>query len=311
MLIGPAQQARAQTYPEKPVRMVLPYPPGGGADVVGRPLAQRLSEKLGRQFIVDNRGGASGNIGMEIVAKSPPDGYTLVLCLGPQLSVNPTLYSKLTYDPFRDFAPIMLIGTASYFLSVHPTLPVRTIKEFIALARTKPGQIVYGSSGNGSGLHLSMELLKTMANVDALHVPYKGGGPALPDLLSGQLQAMFTSWGFAGSHIRAGRLRALAASTAKRSPAAPQMPTIAESGVPGYDSGVWYATLAPRGTPAAIVNRLHGEISALIKSTDLKERYTADGIDIIASTPDELTAYIKTDTARWAEVIKRANIKVE
>lgn len=308
---GIVSTAHAQAYPEKPVRVVLPYAPGGGADVIGRPLAQRLSEKLNRQFVIDNRGGASGNIGMEIVAKSPPDGYTLVLCLGPQLSVNPSLYSKLPYDPFRDFAPIMLIGTASYFLSVHPTLPVRNIKEFIALAKAKPGQIVYGSSGNGSGLHLSMELLKTMAKFDALHVPYKGGGPALPDLLSGQLQAMFTSWGFAGGHIRAGRLRALAATTTKRSPAAPQIPTFAESGVPGYDSSVWYATLAPRGTPAAIVNRLHSEITTLIKGSDLKDRYTADGIEIVASTPDELTAYMKTDTARWADVIKRANIKVE
>lgn len=303
--------AQAQNYPEKPVRIVLPYAPGGGADVVGRPLAQRLFEKMGRQFVIDNRGGASGNIGMEIVAKSPPDGYTLVLCLGPQLSVNQSLYSKLPYDPFRDFAPIMLIGTASYMLAIHPTLPVRTMNEFVALARAKPGQLVYGSSGNGSGLHLSMELLKSMTKIDVIHVPYKGGGPATPDLLSGQLQAMFMSWGTAGGHIRAGRLRALAVTTAKRSAAVPELPTIAESGVPGYDSGVWYAILAPRGTPAAIVNRLHSEISALLKTSDLKERYITDGIEIIGSTPDELTAYMKTETAKWADVIKRASIKVE
>jgi tripartite-type tricarboxylate transporter receptor subunit TctC len=301
----------AQAWPDKPIRLILPYAPGGGADVIGRPLAQRLSEKLSRQVVPDNRGGASGNIGMEIAAKSPADGYTLVLCLGPQLSVNQHLYNKLPYDPFRDFAPIMLIGSAPYMLSVHPSLPAHSIRDFIALAKSKPGQIVYGSSGNGSGLHLSMELLKSMAHIDVLHIPYKGGGPAMPDLLAGQLHAMFVSWGSAGGHIRAGKLRPLGVTTLKRSKAISELPTIAEAGVPGYDSGVWYAILAPRATPAAIVNRLHTEISGLLKTSDLKDRYNMDGLDIIGSTPDELTAYMKTETVKWAEVIKRARIKVD
>jgi len=302
---------RGQTYPDKPIRLVLPYAPGGGADVVGRPLAQRLYEKLGRQVVVDNRGGASGNIGMEIVAKSPPDGYTLVLCLGPQLSVNQSLYSKLPYDPFRDFAPIMLIGTAPYMLSVHPSLPVHSVKDFIALAKAKPGQIIYGSSGNGSGLHLSMELLKSMTKIDVLHIPYKGGGPAMPDLLAGQLHAMFVSWGSSGGHVRAGRLRPLGVTTTKRSPAIPELPTITEAGVPGYDSGVWYAILAPRNTPATIINRLNGEIVTLLKTSDLKDRYIADGLEIIGSSPDELTAYMKSETVKWADVLKRASVKVD
>ncbi len=301
----------AQTWPDKPIRLVLPYAPGGGADVVGRPLAQRLYEKLGKPVVADNRGGASGNIGMEIVAKSPPDGYTLVLCLGPQLSVNQSLYSKLPYDPFRDFAPITLIGAAPYFLTVHPALPAYGIKDLIALAKAKPGQIVYGSSGNGGGPHLSMELLKSMANINMLHIPYKGGGPAMPDLFAGQLQAMFVSWGTSGGHIRAGKLRALGSSTLKRSKAAPEIPTIAEAGLTGYDSGVWYAILAPRATPAPIVSRLHSEISGLLKTSDLKDRYNTDGIDIIGSSPDELTAYMKSETVKWAEVIKRAGVKVE
>ena len=308
---GLTSAACAQGWPEKPIRLIVPYAPGGGADVVARPLAHRLTEKLGKQVLVDNRGGASGNIGMEIVAKSPPDGYTLVLCLGPQLSVNQSLYSRLPYDPVQDFAPITLIGTASYFLAVHPALPVRNVEDFIKLAKARPGQILYGSSGNGSGLHLSMELLRSLAKIDVLHIPYKGGGPAMPDLLSGQLQAMFVSWGTSSGHIRAGKLRPLGATTAKRSPALPELPTLAEAGVPGYDSGVWYALLAPRATPATVIARLHGEVSGLLKASELRERYIADGIEVIASTPDQLTAYARSETAKWAQVIRRANVKVE
>lgn len=308
---GVTSAALSQGWPEKPIRLIVPYAPGGGADVVARPLAHRLNERLGKQVLVDNRGGANGNIGMEIVAKSPPDGYTLVLCLGPQLSVNQSLYSKLPYDPARDFAPITLIGTASYFLAVHPALPVRGVTDFIKLAKARPGQIMYGSSGNGSGLHLSMELLKSLAQIDVLHIPYKGGGPAMPDLLSGQLQAMFVSWGTSSGHIRAGKLRPLAATTVKRSPALPELPTLAEAGVPGYDSGVWYALLAPRATPAPVVARLHTEVSGLLKASELRDRYIADGIEVIASTPDELTAYARLEAVKWADVIKRAKVRVE
>jgi len=308
---GVTSAALSQGWPEKPIRLIVPYAPGGGADVVARPLAHRLNERLGKQVLVDNRGGASGNIGMEIVAKSPPDGYTLVLCLGPQLSVNQSLYSRLPYDPVRDFAPITLIGTASYFLAVHPTLPVRSVHDFIALAKARPGQIMYGSSGNGSGLHLSMELLRSLAKIDVLHIPYKGGGPAMPDLLSGQLQAMFVSWGTSSGHIRAGKLRPLGATTAKRSPALPELPTLAEAGVHGYDSGVWYALLAPRATPASVVARLHGEVSGLLKASELRDRYIADGIEVIGSTPDELSAYARLEAVKWADVIKRAQVRVE
>jgi tripartite-type tricarboxylate transporter receptor subunit TctC len=303
--------ALADGYPEKPVKVVVPYGPGGGGDVVGRPLAHFLGERLKMPFIVDNRGGASGNIAMEGVAQSPADGYTLVLALAPQLAVNQSLYKKLGYDALTDFAPITLLGSAPYFLAVHPSVPAKTLAEFIKLARDNPGKYSYASSGNGSGLHLSMELLKAMAGIDLVHVPYKGAGSSVPDLLAGNVQAMFMSYGTGNAHIKSGRVRILAVTSARRSSAMPEIPTISEAGVPGYESGVWYALLAPKGTPTAIVKRLHDESVAVLKGPEMSERFAADGITVIGSTPEELTAYIKTERVKWADVVKRSGATVD
>ena len=305
-----ALTADAAGYPEKPVRLVLPYGPGGGSDVVARPLAHFMSERTGAQFIADNRGGANGNIAMEIVAHAPADGYTLALALTAQLAINPSLYKKIPYDSIKDFAPITLLGSAPYFLSVNRTLPANTLAEFLKLARDKPGSLTYASTGNGSGLHLSMELLKSMAKIDLVHVPYKSAGIAITDLLAGQVQAQFISYGTGVGHFKAGRLRPLAATTKERSRTLPEVPTIAEAGVPGYESGVWYALLAPRGTSQAVIKRLHADCAELVKGA-LGTQMVNDGITPIVSTPAELAAYTKSELAKWAEVVKRSGATVD
>jgi len=306
-----ALPALAAGYPERPVKIVIPYGPGGGGDVVGRPLAHFLEQKLGQPFIVENRGGASGNIAMEMVAQSPPDGYTLVLALAPQLTVNQALYSKLGYDAARDFAPITLLGSAPYFLAVHPSVPAKNLQEFIEYARRNPNKLSYGSSGNGSGLHLSMELLKSMAHIELAHVPYKGAGQSVPDLLAGNIQAMFLSYGTGQALFKAGRVRVLAVTSAQRSPAMPDVPTIAESGVPGYDSGVWYALLAPKGTPAPIIRKLHDTCVDLLRGPEMGERFAIDGIKPIGSTPAELAAYIQAERVKWTDVVRRSGATVD
>jgi tripartite-type tricarboxylate transporter receptor subunit TctC len=302
--------AAAGDYPEKPVRLLLPYGPGGGSDVVARPLAHFMTERTGVQFIVDNRGGANGNIAMEILTHAPADGYTIGLALTAQLAINPSLYKKIPYDPVKDLAPITLLGSAPYFLAVNRTVPATTLAEFIKLARDKPGALTYSSTGNGSGLHLSMELLKSMAKIDLVHVPYKSAGAAHTDLLAGQVQAQFISYGAGAGHFKAGRLRVLAASTAQRSRALPDVPTIAEAGVPGYDSGVWYALLAPRGTPQAVIKRLNADCVELAKGA-LGTQMINDGITPIVSSPAELAAYTKSEIAKWAEVVKRSGATVD
>lgn len=306
-----AGAAWAQAFPSKPVRMIVPYPPGGGADTLGRPLAQKMSEGLGQQVIVDNRGGAGGSIGMDLAAKSPPDGYTTVLALTAQLAINPALYRKLPYDPVRDFEPITLLGSGPYLLVVHPSLPVKSVKELIALARAKPGQLSYASSGNGSGGHLAAELLKNMAKIDMLHVPYKGGGAAMADLFAGQVQVLFAPPASSAQHVQSGRLRALGITATKRRDALPDVPTIAEAGVPGYESSVWYAILAPRGTPRELVTRLNGEIVRAVKSPDYHKLLVSKAIDPVAGTPDELAGFIKSEIAKWAQVVKDAKVHVD
>jgi tripartite-type tricarboxylate transporter receptor subunit TctC len=303
--------ASAAPYPDKPVRIVVPYSPGGGGDVVGRPLAQELGKLLGGSFIVDNRGGAGGNIAMEYVAQSPADGYTLVLALTSQLAINQALYPSLRYDALKDFAPVSLVGSAPYFLAVNGSVPVKSLAEFVKLAKSKPGAMSYASTGNGSGLHLSMELLKSMAGINLVHVPYKGGGAALTDLLAGNVQAMFVSYGTGAAQIKAGKIRVLAASSSQRSTALPDVPTIAEAGVPGYDSGVWYALLAPRGTPPEIIRKLHDGVVAALRSKELQERYASDGVKSIGSTPEELTRFIGTERVKWTEVVKKSGATVE
>jgi tripartite-type tricarboxylate transporter receptor subunit TctC len=304
---GPA----AQTYPVKPVRLVIPYPPGGGSDTIGRPLAQKIAEGLGQQVVVENRGGANGNIGMEAVARSAPDGYTLVFALSAQLAINPGLYQKLPYDPLKDFAPITLLGEGGYILVVHPSLPAKSLKELLALARSRPGQIAYSSSGNGSGGHLAIELLNSMAGIRMLHVPYKGGGPALMDLIAGQVQVLFATQLASWPHIQSGRIRALATSMAKRPASVPDLPTVSEAGLPGYDSGVWYAVLAPAGTPRDIVMRINAEVLRALKQPDYRSLLVNNTIEPIGSPPERLTQYIRSELAKWAKVIKAANVRID
>jgi tripartite-type tricarboxylate transporter receptor subunit TctC len=269
-----------------------------------------MSARTGAQFISDNRGGANGNIAMEIVAHAPPDGYTLGLALTAQLAINPSLYRAIRYDPIKDFAPITLLGSAPYYLVVNTTVRAATLAEFIKLAREKPGALSYASTGNGSGLHLSMELLKSMAKIDLLHVPHKSGGAAQTDLLGGQVQAMFMSYGVGIAHFKAGRVKVLGVSTAQRARALPDIPTIAEAGVPGYDSSVWYALLAPRGTPPDIVRRLNADCIALIKA-EVGAQMANDGITPIGSTPEALMAYIKSESVKWAQVVKRSGATID
>jgi tripartite-type tricarboxylate transporter receptor subunit TctC len=303
--------AWAQTYPSKPVRLVLPYPPGGGSDTIARPLAQRLTESLGQQVVIDNRGGGGGSIGMEHVARSPADGYTIVMALTAQLAVNPSLFRKLAYDPVKDFAPLTLLAQGPYVLAVHPSVPAKSVKELVALARKRPNDLAYASSGNGSGGHLAAELLKSMTGIEMLHIPYKGGGPALVDLISGQVQVLFTTWASGRGHIQSGRIRALAVSTAKRPQAIPTLPTVAESGVPGYDAGVWYALLAPAGTPPAVVERLNREIVAALQRPDFSKMLHDAAIDPVGSSPAELGAYIRSEIDKWAKVVRQAGIRID
>jgi tripartite-type tricarboxylate transporter receptor subunit TctC len=300
----------AQSYPSKPIRLVLPYPPGGGTDVIARPLAQKLTEQLGQQVIVDNRGGAGGNIGMEFVAKSPADGYTLLFALTAQYAVNPSLYPKLSYDPIRDYAPISLLANAPYLLVVHPALPAKSVAELVALVKARPGQLSYSSSGNGSGAHLAGEMLRSLARVEIVHVPYKGAGPAMPDLIAGQVQLSFITYTAAGPHIKTGRLRALGVTTANRSPTLPDLPAIGET-VAGYDSAVWYGFAAPAGTPLEIVSKLNAEVLRVLAAPDFRSRITLEAVSPIGSTPEEFGSFMKSEIVRWAKVVKDSGAKVD
>ena len=311
IVIAWGDTASAQTYPSKPVRLVLPYPPGGGTDTIGRPLAQKMTEGLGQQVIVENRGGAGGNIGMEAVARSAPDGYTIVMALTAQLAVNPALFQKVPYDPVKDYAPITLLGSGGYVLVVHPSLPVKSVKELIAFAKSRPGQIAYSSSGNGSGGHLAAELLNGMAGIRLLHVPYKGGGAALMDLIAGQVQVLFTTQLAGWPHVQSGRIRALASSTAKRPASLPDLPTIAEAGVPGFDAGVWYGMLAPAGTPREIVMRLNSEFVRVLNLPDYRALLVNNTIEPIGSSPEELARYTRSELVKWAKVVKEGKLQVD
>lgn len=303
--------AFGQSYPIKPIRLVLVYPAGGGIDVLARPLAQALSDSLGQAVIVDNRGGADGAIAMELVAKARPDGYTIIMAVTAQLAIHPALHPKLPYDPIRDFAPITLLGSAPYVLVVYPSLPVKSLQELIALARSKPGQLNYASVGSGSGAHLATEMLKTIARIDMIHVPNKSTASALLDVITGQVQVMIVTYGAAGSHILSGRLRALAVTSGKRTPVAPAVPTVAESGLPGYEAVVWYGALAPGGTPKDIIAKLNGEILRVLSSPDYRKHLAAGAIDPSGSTPEQFYEYIKSEIVKWAKVVKDSGAKVD
>jgi tripartite-type tricarboxylate transporter receptor subunit TctC len=307
----PASAADAQSWPAKPVRMVIPFPAGGTTDILGRVAAQKLSEALGQQVIPDNRPGASGNIGTEQVARAAPDGYTLLTAPGSTLTIHPSLYPKLGFDPLKDFAPITILAGVPNLLVVHPSLPARNVKELIALAKSKPDQLNYASTGAGQSTHLSMELFKSMAGVKIVHVPYKGSAPAVTDLLGGHVPMMFDNMPSALPHVKAGKLRALGVSTSKRSATAPDVPTVAESGLPGFDVTVWFAVLAPAATPRDITDRLHRTLVKALQAGDVRERLASQGAEAVGNTPEQFTAQMKTDLAKWAKVVKDANIRLD
>ncbi len=303
-----AQCVLAQGYPARAIRLVVPSSPGGGTDITGRIMAHKLSEQLGQQVVVDNRAGAGTIIGNDIAAKSPPDGYTLLMGLST-LAINPSMYTKLPYDALRDFAPISQVVSSPNILTLHPSVPAKTVKEFIALAKAKPGSITFGSAGLGTSPHLSGELLKTLAKIDIVHVPYKGSGQSIISLLAGEIGANFPSVPTAIPYIKAGKLRGLGVTTAKRTLALPDVPSIAEAGLPGYEATQWFGVLAPSGTPRAIIDRLHQEIVRALRAPDVRDRLIADGTEPVGSTPEEFASYIKSETEKWARVIKAAGIK--
>lgn len=303
--------AAAQAYPVKPVRIVVGFTPGGGNDVISRLVAAKLTTAFGRQFVVENRPGAGGMIGAELVAKAPPDGYTLFLAGVATHGINPNLQKNVPYDAVRDFDPVCLMASAPALLAVHPSLPASSVKQFIALAKARPGDINYASSGVGSSSQLATELFKSMTGTRLVHVPYKGIGAASTDLLSGQVQVMFNAAAALLTHTRSGRMRALGVGSLQRIAAIPEVPTIAESGVPGYQAGSWYGFVAPAGTPRAIVDRLSRETAAAVKAPDIASKLTGEANLVIGSSPDEFAAHIKGELARIGKVIRDAGIKLE
>lgn len=305
-----APTVSAQDYPTKTVRMIVPFPPGGSNDIIARQLASQMSERIGKQFVVDNRGGAGGIVGTEIVAKSPPDGYNL-LVISVAFPMGAAVYAKLPYDPAKSFTPVALLGTGPNVLSVHPSLPVKTMKELLALAKARPGHLQYASAGVGTFQHLSAELFKSLAKVDIVHVPYKGGGPATIDTLAGQVHMTIGSLIQVLPHFRTGRLRPIATGGAKRATTLPDIPTIAEAGVPGYEANNWWGILAPAGTPDAIIKKVNAEANAVMSLADTKKRLSAEGVETLAITPEQFGKHIAAEMAKWAKVTKDANIRAE
>ena len=306
-----AQQAAAAAWPSRTVRIVVPFGPGGSADLVARILGQRLTESLAQPVIVENRPGAGAMLGNELVAKSPPDGYTLTIgTLGP-FAVNQSLFRKVPYDSQRDFAPVTLTGASSHVLVVHPSMPVKSMMELIALAKQRPGQLSFASSGIGNATHLTGELFKSMAGVDVVHVPYKGGGAAVADLIGGHVGFSFASMPSALPHVRGGKLRALAVAPAQRVPSAPELPTVAESGLPGFSSEDWQGVLAPAKTPQDIVMRLNGEIHKVLGTAEVREKLDAQGFQVRLSTPQQFAELIRSESTKWAKIVKEANIRID
>jgi tripartite-type tricarboxylate transporter receptor subunit TctC len=299
----------AEKYPARPVRFVIPFPPGGGNDILGRAFAERLGERLGQQWVVDNRGGASTIIAAEIVARAPADGYTLLLGTNSTLAVVPSMRAKLPYDPIKDYDPVSLMSASPYLLVVNPGFPAKTVKELIALAKARPGQINYASPGHGTSNHLSFELFKAMAGIDVTHVPYKGTAMMITELLGGQVPVMLASTASVRPHVLSGKLRALGISTAKRSPAMPDVAPIAESGVPGFNTASWVGLVGPRGLPPAIIARLNAEIANVIRGGDLRERLASQGFVPEGSTPQQFAAHIRSELDRFRKLVTAAGIK--
>lgn len=305
------QGASAQTYPVKPVRFIVPYPPGGATDIISRSIGTKLTASLGQQFMIDNRGGGGQKIGTALAAKAPADGYTMLL-VSVTHSINPGLDPKLPYDSVKDFVPVTLVASSPNVVVLHPSVPAASVKDLIALAKAQPGKLNMATSGNGSGGHLAGALFQSLAGVRMTTVPYKGGAPAYVDLMGGQVEVMFTSPNPTLSYAKAGKLRAIAMTGAKRSPAAPELPTVAEAGgLRGYEASLWYGVMLPAGTSREIVQLLHGEITKAVQARDVREPLAAYAVDVIASTPEEFATHLKNETAKWAKVIRDANIRAD
>lgn len=302
---------QAQNYPNKPIRLIVPFPPGGGNDVIARLIAQKLSDRFGQQVVVDNKAGANGIVGLQALMQSPADGYTLAVAAAGPMAVNPSLYDNLPYDPTKDFSPITNLVNYPLLLVVHPSVPVKTTLDLVNLAKAKPQQLFFASPGSGNSGHLAGELFNTMAHVQTVHVPYKGQGPALADLLTGQVQMLYSSIPSVLPQVRSGQLNALAVGSAKRLPSLPDIPTIAETGVPGYEAYSWVGIVAPAKTPKAIVTRLNQEIVDILKQKDVAEKLNQQGALPVGDTPEQFAAYIKTEIDKWGAVVRAANIKAD
>jgi tripartite-type tricarboxylate transporter receptor subunit TctC len=306
-----AGAAFAQTYPSRPIRLVVPFPAGGATDIIARAVAQKLTEDWGQPVIVDNRPGAGGNIGSELVAKAAPDGYTIEMGTVGTHAINASLYAKMPYDHVKDFTPVILVASVPNVLEVNPSLPVNSVQELIAYAKANPGKLNFASSGNGTSIHLSGELFKVMTGVQMTHVPYKGSAPALQDLIAGQVQLMFDNLPPSLPQIRAGKLRALAVTSATRAPALPDVPTVAESGLPGFEASSWFGLLAPAGTPQPLIAKLNSAVSAWLATPEAKEKMTSIGANSAGGSPEDFAKHIAAETAKWSKVVKESGAKVD
>jgi len=306
----PAPAQTADGWPNKPLRFILPFPPGGGTDILGRLVADRMTASLGQPVVTENRGGAGGNVGAEAAARSAPDGYTIVL-VAPSLAISPSLYSKLNYDPVKDFAPVSLVATVPNVMVTHPSVPADTLAEFIRFAKTKPGGMNFGSGGSGTSNHLAGELFNIVAGVKLVHVPYKGVNLAMNDVLSGQIHLVVIGVPAAAPHIKAGKLRALALVAPQRASALPEVPTVAEAGLPNFEVTTWYGILAPAGTPKPIVTRLNAELVKIMHAPEMKDRLATMATDPVTSTPEEFADYIKREIVKWGEVVRQAGLKAD
>jgi len=311
VLVAFASLASAQSYPSKPIRFVVPYPPGGPLDTVARLLGQKVSESVKQPIVVDNKPGAGGNIGADTVAKSAADGYTILMGAVATHAINPTLYAKIPYDPIKDFQPVTQLASTPNVLIVNTSVPASNVREFVAYAKANPGKLNFGSGSTGSAGHLAGELFKTMAGVDMTHIPYKGAAPAMQDLIAGQVQLMFDNFASANTQVKAGKVKALAVTTAKRSSLAPDLPTIAESGLAGFDINTWFGVFVPAGTPKEIVDRLHGEFTRALALPDIREKITNLGAEPVGNRPEEFAAYIKAEGEKYARVIKASGARAD
>lgn len=309
--VGVTALAQEAGWPSRPVRLVVTFPPGGSSDAAARIVAPKLAERLGQPVVVENRPGAGGGVGLDLVAKAAPDGYTIVLASAGGLTANPSLYKKLAYDPAKDFAPITLFGTSPFVLLASADVPVANVGDVLRLARAQPGRLSYASGGNGTAMHLSGELMKSMGKAYILHIPYRGSGPALMAVLGGETQLAIADITTASAQIKSGRVKALGVLSRERSALAPDIPTLQESGLPGFESAGWFGILAPAATPASVVQRLNAEITAVLRSPDVRERFAAAGLEPLPSTPEAMATLMKTETVKWAKVIKESGASID